>query len=189
MRNIRNKKGAIELSMSTIVVLVLAMSMLILGLVLVRTIFTTATNVMKMTDQQLKAQVGKIFTDETIKLSIYPDSRTMEIKGGTKDQIGIVIKNIIEGVSEQTKFQYDVTVEDPTYLKKCGITNAVAMSYIVAGAAAANIPIAPGDLNVQRVTFNIPVGSPLCLIRYRVTVKAGNQAYSVDSFDIVIKAK
>ena len=35
----KNKKGAMELSMSTIIILVLAMSMLILGLVLVRSIF------------------------------------------------------------------------------------------------------------------------------------------------------
>ncbi|MEK6953289.1 MAG: hypothetical protein AABX29_09845, partial [Nanoarchaeota archaeon] len=38
----KNKKAALELSIGTIVILVLAMSMLILGLILIRTIFTGA---------------------------------------------------------------------------------------------------------------------------------------------------
>ena len=42
IRKITGKKGAMELSMGTIVILVLAMSMLILGLVLIRTIFMGA---------------------------------------------------------------------------------------------------------------------------------------------------
>ena len=39
----RNKQGALELSIGTIVVIVIGMSMLILGLVLVKTIFTGST--------------------------------------------------------------------------------------------------------------------------------------------------
>ena len=42
LKKISQKKGAIELSMTTIVILVLAMSMLILGLVLIKAIFTGA---------------------------------------------------------------------------------------------------------------------------------------------------
>src|SRR3990167_4325944 len=62
-----NKKAALELSIGTIVILVLAMSMLILGLVLVRTIFTGAKyNVETMNDKvrdQINAYLLKIKKD------------------------------------------------------------------------------------------------------------------------------
>lgn len=188
-KSFQSKKGAIELSMSTIVILVLAMSMLILGLVLVKTIFTTGTNVMKMTDAQLKSQVQKIFAEDQ-ELAILPDSRILEIKANSKDQIGLVIKNLIEGVSEDTKFSYIVEIFNPSDLKKCGINTKQAMDFIVAGASSGTpILISPGKSTVQRITFSIPTGSPLCLIRYMVTVKANNKAYATDSFDIDIKSK
>ena len=40
-RNKTEKKGAIELSIGTVVIIVLAMTMLVLGIVLVRNIFKT----------------------------------------------------------------------------------------------------------------------------------------------------
>ena len=58
---LEGKKGAIELSIGTIVIVVLAMSMLILGLVLVRTIFAGATyNVQQMNDK-VKDQINQLF--------------------------------------------------------------------------------------------------------------------------------
>ena len=193
-KSFQSKKGAIELSMSTIVILVLAMSMLILGLVLVRTIFSTGTNIMKMTDAQLRAQVSKIFAEDQM-IAIYPDSRTLDIKGGGQDAIGIGIKNLIEGTADKGIFRYEVVVSDSggtTGLsRRCGITPAQALSYIAVGQAEDNIPIAPGNLATARVTFNIPTGSPLCTIRYRVNVysKGSRDAYATDNFDINIKAK
>ena len=47
----KNRDGALELSIGTIVVIVIGMSMLVLGLVLVRTIFTGSTESVKVLNE------------------------------------------------------------------------------------------------------------------------------------------
>ena len=59
-----NTKGAIEMSMTTVVVIVLAMSMLILGLVLIRSIFTGATSSVDLLNDKVKGEIQNLFTEE-----------------------------------------------------------------------------------------------------------------------------
>ena len=60
----KSKKGAIELSVGTIVIIVLAMTMLILGIVLIRNIFTgTITNVDEI-NEGVRDQIKKLFQNE-----------------------------------------------------------------------------------------------------------------------------
>jgi len=63
-----NKRAAIELSIGTIVIIVLAMSMLILGLVLVRNIFKGVTAIVDELNQQSIDSIIDLFsnTDEKI---------------------------------------------------------------------------------------------------------------------------
>ena len=60
----KTKKGAMELSIGTIVIIVLAMSMLIFGMILLRTIFEGAIGVAEMSDEQIMAEVGKLFGED-----------------------------------------------------------------------------------------------------------------------------
>jgi hypothetical protein len=60
----RGKEGAIELSIGTIVIIVLAMSMLILGMVLVRNIFSGANNAIDMTQDELEGEISKLFVED-----------------------------------------------------------------------------------------------------------------------------
>jgi hypothetical protein len=73
--------------------------------------------------------------------------------------------------------------------KKCGIDEQTAEDWIVTGRAESGIPIPPGDFSTQKVLFQIPLGSPLCTIRYRINVKADETSYATDFFDLTIKAK
>lgn len=185
-----NKKAAIELSIGTIVIVVLAMSMLILGLVLIKTIFSGATDISTMTNEQLKSQVSAIFGEDK-KVVIYPDSRMKDISQGKIDGFGIGIRNLIEGSSATYQFSYIVRVSDPDIVKKCGvgISENDLLGYITTGKAENNIPIAPGDISVGKVLFNVPVGSPLCTVRFRVEVKANGNPYASELIDITFKAK
>src|SRR3989338_8396680 len=83
----KSKKGAMELSVGTIVILVLAMSMLILGLVLVRTIFSSATGAITEVDKGVKDAISKEFADSYKKLVIYPTERKIEIKKRTQGEV------------------------------------------------------------------------------------------------------
>jgi len=75
-----------ELSMSTIVVLVLAMTMLILGLVLVRSIFKGATESVNNINDKVKGEISSLFVDETSKLVVNLGAdRTARIKADTQN--------------------------------------------------------------------------------------------------------
>ena len=182
-----NKRAAIELSIGTIVIIVLAMSMLILGIVLIKNIFEGANDIATMTSAQLKDQVSKMFGDDK-KLVVYPDSRHINVEQGKTSGFGIGIKNLLPGNSEGTEFSYEVVVSDPDIRKKCGIGERDAEDWMVTGRAESNIEIASGDFTSTKVLFEIPAGSPLCTIRYRINVKADNQIYFSEIMDVTVEA-
>jgi len=190
----RNRSAAMEMSVGTIVTIVLLMGVLVLGVFLIQRIFTSAKGAIDLTDEQLKNEINKLFAEES-KISIYPGTKLVEIKQENTDQMGIGIRNLLPGTAGTSKFFYEVIISDPDLQQKCGITEQTASRWITTGRAENDIPIASGDFSPQRVLFEIPVGAPLCTIRYRVNVclnkqcSGGGESYATDSFDIKIKAK
>lgn len=188
MRNNWNRKAAMEMSVGTIVTIVLLVTVLILGIVLIKNIFSSAKGVIDLTDQQLRSEINKLFSEEN-KISIYPSTRYIEVKQSNTDGVGVGIKNLLTGASGDKKFGYVVAASDAELETKCGITPEVAESWIVTGKAEEDIPIPSGDFSTQKVLFEIPVGAPLCTIRFRINVNADGDAYATDFFDMKIKSK
>ena len=182
-----NKRAAIELSIGTIVIVVLAMSMLILGIILVKNIFEGANDISTMTNDQLKNQVAQLF-GENKKLVVYPDSRHINVEQGKTGGFGIGIKNLLPGNTVDTEFSYEVIVSDPDIRKKCGVGERDAEDWMVTGRSEDKIKIASGDFTYTKVLFEIPVGSPLCTIRYRVNIKMNNQIYASEIMDVTVQA-
>ncbi len=180
------KKGAVELSIGTIVIIVLSMSMLILGLVLVKNIFSGAMDITDMTNSQLKEQVSKLFGEDK-KLVVYPDTRHITVKSGTAMGFGIGIKNLLTGVQDK-KFSYEVIVSDPDIRKKCGVGEREAEEWISTGRSEENIGLAPGEFISGKVLLNVPEGSTLCTFRYRINVMYGGQSYASELMDVTIRA-
>jgi len=190
MRKI-NKKAALELSIGTIVIVVLAMTMLILGLVLIRTIFTGTKYNVDIMNNKVINEINKLFVEDK-KTVIYLAGNEAKVKQGKTWGIAFGIKNLKQGVSSSNKFDYEVIVSDPDLRKKCGITEKTAESWITTGRAD-SIDIASGDVYHGIIRFNIPVGAPLCTIRFHLEVKStgdlGVQDYATDFFDITIEPK
>ena len=187
MQKISAKRGAVELSISTIVIVVLAVSMLILGLVLVKTIFTGAKKVADMSNDQLTNQISTLFGDAQ-GVVVYPNSKRVDIVQGTVDGFGIGIKNLNQGSSSGTKFSYEVIVSDPDVQKKCGTTDAAILALITTGRAEKDIALASGGVTVGKVLFTTGVGDPQCTVRFRINVNANNQAYGSELMDVTFKA-
>ena len=184
MKGLMNKRGAVELSISTIVIVVLAVSMLILGLVLVRTIFKSATSVADMSDQALKDQMTQLYGD-TKKVSVYPDSKLISIS--IKDGIGsfaIGILNSESGSSSKLNFAYKVIVADPDVQKKCGVSADEMLSKIIVGKSMDNIALASGELKPFKVRFQVGSDTPICLVRYSVQVTLNGQIYGSEEMDV-----
>ncbi len=65
MKRGKGKKSAFEMSVTTIVVLVIAMIMLILGIMLVRKIMCGGMNIAEETLSGAKTQISKLFSEQT----------------------------------------------------------------------------------------------------------------------------
>ena len=176
-----------QMSVGTIVTIVLLMTVLILGLVLVRNIFGSATKVIDLTNEQLTEEVNKLFGEDKA-VVVYPASRRMEVVQGEIDAFGIGIKNLL-GTAGGNTFSYETIVSDPDLQRKCGISENVVLGWISTGRAENDIPIPSGDKSTQRVLLDIPVGSPLCTFRLRVNVNSALGSYGTEFMDITIKAK
>jgi len=180
-----NKKGQMEMSMGTIVTIVLLVTLLVLGVVLIKNIMGGATNVVDLTNAQLENEVNKLFSTDS-KIAVYPGTREVKLKQETNGGIGFGIKNLQTGTATSGKFSYLVSAAD---VGNCGITKEVANTWIILGKAESDIAIPIGDNTIRKVIFNIPSGAPLCMLTYKIEVKVGTAIYASDSFQVEIKAK
>ena len=184
----KNKSGAFEMSVGTIVTIVLSVTLLVLGIFFVQQVFSSAKGVVDLTDQQLRNEINKLFSEED-RVSIYPSTRLVEIKQETTDGVGVGIKNLLTGASGSKLFSYEVAISDADLETKCGIDATEVTAWIVTGRAENDIPIPSGDISTQKVLFEIPTGAPLCTIRFRINVQADGESYATDFFDLKVKAK
>ena len=185
MRKI-SRKAALELSISTIVIIVLAMTMLILGLVLIRTIFTGAKYNIEAMNENVQNEINKLFVEDK-EMVVYLSNQKATISQGDEWGVAWAVKNLKTGTVEASKMSYDVFSSDDNIKTNCGINIQTAESYIKLGKAESNIPVSPGK-TVYRIT-RIAVGenAPLCLLRYRIDVKLDGEYYASEFFDVDIK--
>jgi len=180
------KKAAMELSIGTIVIIVLAMSMLILGLVLIKSIFTGAKYNIDTMNDKVRDEINKLFV-ENKKIVVYLANQQVDIKQGNNWGVLFVVKNLKTGTPDASKFDYDVEIGNPSEVKSnCGINENEAMSWIKAGKSG-NIQILPGDIKDWYIRFQIPENAPLCFVRYNINVNADGEFYTADSFDVNIE--
>jgi len=178
----KNRKGAMELSMGTIVILVLAMSMLILGLVLIRTIFTGAQYNINQINDKVKNEISKLFVEDQ-KIVVYLSDNKASIPQGEDFGVAFGVRNQIKNVQEGVKFKYDVEMSESS----CKLKESEALSWIKLGKEG-SISIAPGQDKVWLIRFQVPEVSPLCLVRYNIEIKADGQFYTSESFDVEVVA-
>lgn len=185
VKKIKNKRAAMEMTVGTIVTIVLLMSALVLGLILTKTVFNTSKGAMDLTDQQLTNEIGKAFGSEEDKVAIYPKSGSLTIKQEQEEAVGLGIRNLLTGVSGAQKFSYNVVVAE----SKCGNENV--LNWISIGSKEEGISISVGDYYSTKIYFKIPTGAPLCTVKYRVEVKSerDGRSYAYDSMPFVITSK
>lgn len=174
-----------ELSMSTIVILVLAMSMLILGLVLIKTIFTGAKYNVDTMNTKVQNEINKLFVEDD-PMVVYLANQQLSIKPGEDWGVAFAVKNLLENDMGLHTFEYDVAINmDSADLKSnCGgLTIKEAESYIELGKSG-SIKLLPGATGYDIIRVNVPTGAPLCSIRYSITI----EGYASRNFDIKITA-
>jgi len=183
----KSQRAAMELSISTIVVIVLAMSMLILGLVLVKNIFSGAQNIVDMNQDQLENKISKMYGEDQ-KMVIYPSSQMVNVKQGESGGFGFGIKNLNQGSSANIQFSYSIIISDEDMVAKCGISKEALMDYMVTPQEESGLSLASGELTTAKVIFETDVGAPLCTVRFRINTFAGEQPYASGFVDVKFTA-
>ena len=85
------KKGAIELSMTTVIVIILGVTLLSLGLFFIRGIFTKTTGLTEGAFEEAEASIGKLGNIES---ELTLTSKSVNLKQGQSKGIGIVMANL-----------------------------------------------------------------------------------------------
>ncbi len=117
-----NKRGAIELSMTTIIVIVIGITILSLGLVWIRSTFTQVGELTSGAFEQGEAEIGEIFGGTDAPVALSPSETT--ISQGETGTATLAMNNLGAG---------EVTVQASVEAKALG------------GAAADNLVCAMGD--------------------------------------------
>ena len=182
MRSIK-KRGAIELSMSTIVILVLAMSMLILGIFLINKILGGASGTVDLIDKNVKAQINQLFNTDDRRVVVYLPGNTAEVKKGKSYNVEFGIKNVVRGESQAGQFTYQTRSSEVGGSCR-GLSLEQAERFIETGRASTQpIPITPGDRPTERtIMIEIPETAPLCTVTYDIIVKKDGQDYDTGYF-------
>ena len=179
----KNKKAAMELSVGTLVTIVLLMIVLVLGIFFIQKIFSSGTNAIDTIDNQVQSQLQKLFASEGAKLAFYPTSRDVVVKkGDTPKGFAFQIRN---NEVEDVTFSYMTTAVDAS---KCGSTfNEQDANDMLLGGSG-TVPIGPGDISEgQIVKFVVPSSAPPCTIEYQFEVDNGDTTYSALNFFLIIK--
>jgi len=170
MKN-NSRRAAMEMTVGTMVTIVLLVTVLILGLVLVRTIFRSGTDAINDVDSAVQDEIRKLFADEGKTLVIYPSARQITMKAG--DDPGGFAFSVRNNDVEERDFTYTVGAEPSFEFSKCGVTftESRANSWLLTNSG--SFPLGPGqDLPLaELVLFAIPETSPPCTIPYRLDIE------------------
>lgn len=182
---IKNSKGAMEMSVGTIVTIVLLMSVLVLGIFLVQKIFKTGTSAIDSVDTKIQSEIDRLFSDEDKSVVIYPKEREITIAKGESGGFAFSILN-----TEQTEGSFSYAVSVGEIGEGCQLSEEQAEKLITLGKTGDNINLPSGSKldDAYFVKFAIPKTAPLCQIRYLLDVKNDGVQYSPSiGVDLIIK--
>ncbi|MBM3232972.1 hypothetical protein FJZ18_02290 [Candidatus Pacearchaeota archaeon] len=115
------KKGAIELSIGTIVIIVLGMTMLILGLILIRQIFFVANKSITSIDEKVRGEIDKQLGGEEGYIRIYTEDgeKKVSVKAGSSNfGVAIAARTQDGSKADKDRLQYRLSL-GPQNGKSC----------------------------------------------------------------------
>ncbi|MBU2634377.1 MAG: hypothetical protein KJ674_03970 [Nanoarchaeota archaeon] len=150
----KSKKGALELSMNTIIIIIIGVTILSLGLLFVRGIFNQVESLSKTAFETADAELGEISNIADI-LTIVPKNIELEQKSATT--VSVIMANF-----EDTTAQFKVTATstDPTNLD-CSFADTMTTesnSYTLQSGQQAKLTLIVDELDG-------PLGNKVCNIK------------------------
>jgi len=176
-----------EMTMGTLVTIVLVVAFLVVGIIFLMNIRDTGTKAINGVDRAITKQIQDLFLQsEDRKIVIVPETRTVEIKKGEDSfGFGFFIRNLD---SKTATFSYTVAAQEAD----CGMRLADADELLgLGGGGGTGISIASGDIlqDYIFIKFVLSETVPICSIRYKLEVKKEGEIYGTSMVDLVIKSK
>lgn len=171
------KKGALEMSIGTIVIIVIAITMLILGIVFVRSVMCGALSLTGDLNDRVTGEINKLFgsTGGEVQCVGSSGEPVRMIPG----QLNIVYCGI--KAPQTAKYSLDLTDYKGVYSTKSDIKN-----WIVEDSWGP-ISVPPGDELPKKVLrLNIPENAPDDTITLEIAIKKEGQLISAQSLDFEI---
>ena len=168
----KDKKAAIDLSIGTVVIIVLAMSMLILGIILIRNIFVGATDSVQQIDQGVKNEINKLLKENNERvLILFPEAGLVKVKRGSRDS------GFANSLKNTGSTLYTIDYRLGTMLKgTCTqIPNTMGIKVIGLTTTAESVTL-DGERQLENpilVIFDIPESAELCTFEVPVEVTDG----------------
>ncbi len=172
-------KRGIELTISTLVVIILSLLVLTFGILFTGNVFCKGIQGVNSVGELTNQEINNLFSEQDDSL-VAVKEKTNEINKLTYYGVAFFIKN---SDPESDSFTYNVDVFD---LQDCGITEEVARSYIITSkSSTANI--AKGETHSDIIEFKIPKEAPTCSLKYKIDVTKGGELYDSAIFIVRIK--
>ena len=181
--NLREKRAAMEMSVGTMVTIVLLMIVLVLGIFFIQKIFKSGSNAIETIDSQTQSELQKLFANENAKIAFYPTYKDVVVNRGD-DPKGFAF-SIRNNDVEEVAFTFATTATDAS---KCGSTfdETDANNMLLGGTGTINI--GSSDISEGRIVkFVVPESAPSCTIEYNLNVKKGTATYTEINFFLIIK--
>ena len=179
--NSKNSKGAMEMSVGTIVTIVLLMTVLVLGLFFVQKIFSSGNNAIDSVDSQLTAQINQLFSDGSAEIAVYPTSRSITLTKGDSTPKGFAF-SVYNNDKASHKFSYTVASGD---VSNCGqtMTNQIADSYLLGGKGDFTLDKGNSLALARIVKIDVPQSAPPCTAIYNINVvRDDGHAFGADVY-------
>jgi len=177
MINLKNKKAAMEMSMGTIVTIVLLMSVLVLGIFMVQNIFTAGDEALEGISGEMNNQINELFAKKDLAVVMAPTDKQITVKRGDKPRgFGFKVKN---DVNEVQSFTYTVTAAGESKIKeKCGSSMTIekANAFLQTDEGSFKLGASRIQQDGEMILLTIPDSAPECTIEYRVDIQ-GDQGF------------
>lgn len=189
-----SKHGAMELSISTVVVIVLAMSMLVLGLVLVGQIFDTGNEIVLELDNKLKVEMNKLLSEEQKDVIVYAGSDgIVTVKAGT-DAGGVAIAARTKdgsAVNDRNRIQYKISFQAKSNSNCLGILGDAQTKSLFKESIDSFIPSDEYDSDVASslILIAIPESTPECSQKIYIDVKDTKTGQAIGGSSFILEIK
>lgn len=185
----QNKRAAMEMSVGTIVTIVLLMSVLVLGLLLIQNIFKGSITSVSSIDEKVKSEINNIFKSEDAKIAFYPSNKKVTLEQGARAEGFVFAINNENTVSK--KFTYQVMVTESTYesiKSKCGESTTLREMESWIQVKSSDISVPKNSIGQpELVLFDIPKTAPRCTIPYTLRIESEGELYDEGKMHVTIE--